>query len=210
MSETAVYEGVHDTEDRAYWSQVGQDRRAEFIATIGPRVNLPIAPLGNGLEVGGWPAQLRAGRVPYFTAWRYEVNPQWASTYNMRDLSGRDLRVMVLFWLRWDETIRYREGIVYPMHGLWYLWADQIKALAQRRLPIHAYERRQGDAKGNARASAVIDLERYAVRVFCEPEPDKLVRPVRELRRCSDCHMPISVINPDGVCGRCKHERRAQ
>lgn len=160
-------------EDKPFWCAQGERDEQAFVrfvapahglaATINPRKQLdPHVP---DLLVNGQLADLKTQRTPFFTAGRYDLDPQFAVTLNVIDLEryrrlGADFPLY--FWIRWDTLQARFSGTTYmvrPLEGVWRTTvADVLELVHAGRVARHVYRNRIADTSGNAKESYVLDL----------------------------------------------------
>ncbi|RDV82324.1 hypothetical protein [Ammonifex thiophilus] len=167
---------IHDTEDKEWWVIYGEKLEYKFIRVVAPRIGLlavrnpekerdPKAPdllIDEDYKL----ADLKTQHTPFFRAGElYRIDPRYAVTFNRSDYEYyRDKYpgVHVIFWVDWQETEKSIGGRLYrvePLTGVWRCTLDHIGAMVRAgKAPLHEYERRRGDDRGNARDSYVLDL----------------------------------------------------
>jgi hypothetical protein len=157
------------TQDKGWWVEAGLAKEHDFVERILPALGIegeinpakehdPYAP---DLLVGGRLADLKSQRHPFFTASRYGIDPQYAVTFNVKDLRRYIERyplIDLFFWVDWHEVSGFGTTVE-PLVGVWRAWFPTIERLALNgTAKLHAYQQRQDDTRGNAKASYVFDV----------------------------------------------------
>ena len=121
--------------------------------------NDPYAP---DLLVDGIIADLKTQNTPFFTANRYGKDPGRTVTFNQKDLERYQKLypdLLIYFYVRWNQLEGYGKQVQF-LHGVWKTNVKSIENLIQLgKAPIHAYQRRVNDQKGNAKGSYLLSLD---------------------------------------------------
>jgi hypothetical protein len=102
-------------EDKLYWCDQGEREERDFVHFLAPAHGLAatINPckwydhFAPDLLVDGKLADLKTQRMPFFTAGRYGLDPQFAVTLNVGDVARYQQHsddLSILFWVRWDTV----------------------------------------------------------------------------------------------------------
>jgi hypothetical protein len=164
---------MHNTEDKAYWWKSGEDYESIFIKEIAPIINrnLVINPEKKQYKASidllnidsGIFADLKTQETPFFTAYRYGLNPQTTVTFNKKDYeyyAKQYPTADIYWWVNWKQTA-YKSYTVDPLYGVWESHFIQIKTTIERgRAPLHSYINRKGDLS-NATESYLFDLNDF-------------------------------------------------
>lgn len=158
----------HDTEDKGWWVIEWAKKEQDFVKKVCPQLGLSAHmnpakdkdPYAHDIFVEGSISDLKCQQTPFFTAGtRYGIDPQFAVTFNHKDLvrySSLYPNIVLYYWVNWI-TLQWQQLRVYPMAGVWRAELPVLAKLAES-APLHTYQRRVGDAAGNAKSSYVIDL----------------------------------------------------
>lgn len=164
---------IASPEDKPFWCTQGERHERAFVRFVAPAHGLTAAinplkqfdPHVPDLLVNGQLADLKTQRTPFFTAGRYDLDPQFAVTLNVIDLEryralGEDFPLY--FWVRWDTLQRRFSGRTYtvrPLEGVWRTTVADLHALVDAGgVRRHPYRNRIDDSSGNAKESYVLDL----------------------------------------------------
>jgi hypothetical protein len=176
---------IHDTEDKEWWVIHGEELEYKFIRDVAPRIGFytvrnpekerdPTAPdllIDEDCKL----ADLKTQNTPFFRAGElYQIDPRYAVTFNKNDYDrycNEYPDIHIVFWVQWQETERLINGKIYrvePLTGVWRCTLDEIRRMIRAGSPLHKYERRRNDDRGNAQESYVLDLRKMAC-VRCRP-----------------------------------------
>lgn len=167
-----------NNESKLAWCERGERMEEYFVREIAPRVGiqLKINPAKSkdpytydlvGGDRGQYKVDLKYVETPFFKAGTYGFDPGRTVTFNHKDY----LRYMylypdlwVLFYVTWEEQLDY--GILVPgIEGIWIAPIKLIdKLITERRTGFHAYQKREHDNQGNAKASHLISLDDLTCR----------------------------------------------
>lgn len=162
---------MQDLQDKAPWCKMGESSENVFIQRHGTRLGLVINPekkdnkyaadLKN-LKTGNY-GDLKTQHTPFFqAAGLYSMDPQFVVTFNQKDYL-RYVKyypgIEVYFWVDWLVTrFEGRRTIeVAPISGVWKIHLGDVARLVAAS-PLHAYQQRVNDVKGNGRDSYLFDL----------------------------------------------------
>ncbi|WP_181306735.1 hypothetical protein [Rufibacter sp. XAAS-G3-1] len=163
----------HDLQDKGVWCQFGVKKEEAFVQLFGTQLHVAINPEKSHNKYA--PDLLRlqdqqlgdvkVQNTPFFQAKsRYALDPQWAVVFNEKDFlryKAHYANIEIYFWVDW-QALRFEQGAsrinVSPMTGVWQIsFADISKLIADA--PLHEYQQRFNDNKGNARGSYVLNLQ---------------------------------------------------
>jgi hypothetical protein len=175
------------TEDKAWWVKAGLTREHDFVERVLPGLGIEARmnpakehnPFTADLLVQGRLADLKCQRAPFFTAKKFRagtqwLDPQWTVTFNRNDYeryTERYPNIEIFFWVdwlppkkegvpwsRWNPIEDYGE-CVSPLTGVWATTLIAIRRYVDTfGAPLHAYQQRVDDQRGNARESYLFDL----------------------------------------------------
>lgn len=134
----------------------GDSKEVEFIEEITP--NIPVSVQMNPEKEDdptvidyicndtGTLCDLKTRRTPFFTAGRkYDIDPQYAVTFNtdaFARYSRADGDVVLLFWVKWNETEGYGTTVE-NLHGVWAVTVDTVRTWVDDGLAKqHTYQTR--------------------------------------------------------------------
>ena len=162
---------LRDLQDKAPWCADGASREFNFIKKYGQNFNLLINPEkeNNVYAIDlinsqtGRLADLKTQNTPFFkSSDLYGIDPTYAVTFNVNDFTRYKSDypdIDIFFWVDWlavkfvgNKTIR-----VHPLKGIWRISFEEILKIAGK-YPIHRYQQRVHDMKGNSKDSFVFDL----------------------------------------------------
>ena len=159
----------NSTENKEAYCRFGESKEVEFVnqvagqygldATINPKkAKNKFAP---DLIVNGQEADLKTQLTPFFTAGRYGKNPQTTVTFNLKDYTRYKEKypgIDIYFWVEFEDDSQFGASVS-AMSGVWKTSLDKITELIESGdAPLHAYQRRVNDNRGNAKESFLIDL----------------------------------------------------
>lgn len=168
--------GMHDTEDKLWWTEHGARMEVRFVAEVAPRLGLDALlnpakasdPFAPDLLVRGQLADLKVQNTPFFTAARYGLDPQHTVTFNRKDyLRYSELypTIELFFWVAWttlEWPARQPRARVQKMAGLREVpFAELASRVEDGRTPLHSYIRCVGGRAGNATESYLFDLRTF-------------------------------------------------
>ncbi len=162
-----------NTEDKAAWADRGLSMEREFVAKVAPKLGLDVVmnpakrrdKYAPDLLARGKLADLKTQNTPFFTAGRYGKDPGRTVTFNRKDLERYQKlypHLLVFFYVRWDQLEYHgKQSLsVPPLHGVWRADIGHLSSLIKRgQAPEHAYGRRRGDTRGNAKSSFLLSLD---------------------------------------------------
>ena len=158
---------MHDTEDRFWWYKFGEREEMAFIALMNsygvPARKNPdkyLDPSVPDLLVRERLADVKAQRTPFFTAFKYGMEPQFTVTFNRKDFEHYNDHcpdIWIYFWVRWDEC-DWQDLHCLSMDGVFEASLYSLRELLVK-APEHVYHRRQNDPRQkNAHSSFLLDV----------------------------------------------------
>jgi hypothetical protein len=167
-----------DLQNKGAWCTHGERKENVFVRNYGERLGLIINPekktnkyapdLAN--VIGGGLADLKTQNTPFFTARKYNYDPQYTVTFNRNDADRyreEEPDLDIYFWVDWIAVRYFKESTnpkygdthvsVEPMHGVWKVSFQNLDAIIQNS-PLHPYQQRVNDNQRNAKDSYLINL----------------------------------------------------
>jgi len=162
----------HDLQDKAVWCKTGATIEEIFVEKYGEglgiiinpaKVTDPFAPdliilRDNRL------ADLKVQNTPFFKSQDlYSTDPTYAVVFNQKDRDRYNElypEIAIFFWVVWQAVRLEMYGKTYlaeQLDGVWYTDFKDLNAYCIKR-PLHYYQQRHSDTKGNARCSYVLDI----------------------------------------------------
>jgi hypothetical protein len=163
-----------DVENRPFWYEHGEAKELAFVEKfkalnfkINPEKRENVAAV-DLLDANGNLCDLKVQNTPFFVSARYDVDPQFAVTFNKKDLIRYSIeypKIDIVYWVEWQivkaifgtssqEIVRKVE----PMSGVWKISLGDIATLCDDKKNLHSYLKRVND-KSNATNSYVINLQ---------------------------------------------------
>lgn len=174
---------MHNTEDKPYWVGTGEQAEGPFVEIVCPVLKLhgrrnpakghdPYAP---DLIVDEQLADLKHQTTPFFKAGMlYALDPQYTVTLNVKDYerySQNYPEIVIYIWVNWRELQKNINGKLYEVEPMRGVWRVSLRALREQvesgQQPIHSYQRRRNDMRGNAKDSYVFDLRGFDRLLEC-------------------------------------------
>lgn len=160
-----------DTEDKSWWLLHGENLEHRFVEICVENLKLNMAinpekeldPTKPDLLVNGKLADLKTQNTPFFTSYKYGVDPRFAVTFNRKDYERyRSLypSIDIYFWVDWQQLV-WRDHTVKYFGGIFRLPFSSVGEMIESGAPEHAYCRRKDDARGNAKTSFVLDVRNF-------------------------------------------------
>jgi hypothetical protein len=160
-----------DLQAKKIWCKDGEKIEEAFIQKFGDKLNLQINPekLTNPyapdlLFEGNLIADLKTQNTPFFKAEKiYGIDSTYAVVFNRKD-AIRYFKlykeIVIYFWIEWHsvrfEMGSYKNEVEY-IKGVWKIdFLNLIEIL--KVAPLHEYQQRKNDVKGNAKSSFVLDI----------------------------------------------------
>lgn len=174
-----------DLQDKGAWCNHGEEKEEVFIENYGQQLELIINPAKQTnryapdiSDISGEKlSDLKTQNTPFFTAARYGSDPQFTVTFNRNDADRyreEHSDIDIYFWVDWIAVRYFKESTnpyfgdtniqVNPMQGVWKVSFQDLDSIIQNS-PLHTYQQRVNDNRGNAPDSYLIDL-RYLQRVI--------------------------------------------
>ncbi|MDX8568146.1 hypothetical protein OZ668_09125 [Elizabethkingia sp. HX XZB] len=162
----------HNLQDKSHWCKDGEKVEEAFIRIYGSRLNLIINPdketnpyAPDLLNItSGQLGDLKHQGTPFFKAQSlYNIDPTFAVVFNEKDQKRYEEKysnIKIYYWINWlaiKFKMSHTEIMVHPLNGV---WATEFNAFNQylKICPLHNYQQRKDDNKGNAKGSYVCDI----------------------------------------------------
>ncbi|HLO15794.1 MAG TPA: hypothetical protein VK206_13255 [Anaerolineales bacterium] len=145
-----------ELQNRAIWYQHGVSKEQVFVNQFGPTLDVRLNPekeqdatLPDLLHKKHL-ADLKCQDTPFFRARKYQVDPTYAVTFNLKDMLqygkfGKNYRDFTIFyWVDWVAVRMEMNNQKYsalPLSGVWRVSLSQLDQMCQSR-PIHWYNQR--------------------------------------------------------------------
>jgi hypothetical protein len=129
------------------------------------------------VESGGQdiPTELAVVNTPYYTAWKHGVNPDYAVSFNVRQLetlSAVEVPTLIIFWVEYPSSIAFGRRIEATRRVYWNWVSKFVAQVRKNKPPMHEYNERKEDPGENAESSYVLDIRNYAQEL---PEREAIV-----------------------------------
>lgn len=162
----------HDLQDKAKWCVDGEAIENAFVRIYGKQTEYAINPekLTNKYAPdlisfdGKQIADLKLQSTPFFKAKSfYGIDPTYAVVFNEKDFirySENYPSIKIVFWIYWKAVkfMNHQGTIeVKPLKGVFVTSFKEFSTYIKTR-PIHNYQQRVDDVKGNAKGSYVCDI----------------------------------------------------
>ena len=162
----------HNTEDKTWWLQHGLELEFKFVELCKMQLNLKAeinpakthSPTAPDLLVDGKIADLKVQNTPFFSASKYSMDPRFTVTFNRKDFE-RYLNlypeIVVYFWVNWTQ-LSWRDYQVEKLNVICKADFSQIaEQISTGKTKEHSYIHRQGDTRGNAKSSFLLDIRTF-------------------------------------------------
>lgn len=161
----------HDLQDKSRWCHDGESMEQSFVRRfpeLGFRINPekdtnPYAPdLINVTSKNR--ADLKGQHSPFFKAGDlYGVEPTYAVVFNLKDKQRYEKHypeIDIVYYVDWLPIKADIYGKIYHVEPLKAVYITPFEKLNQllNQSPLHSYQQRRHDNKGNAKESFVIDI----------------------------------------------------
>lgn len=167
-----------DLQNKGAWCAHGERKENVFVRNYGHQLGLIINPekvtnryapdlasfINDGLS------DLKTQNTPFFTARRYNYDPQYTVTFNRNDADRyreEEPDIDIYFWVDWIAVKYYKESTnpnygdtnisLNPLYGVWKVSFQDLDVIIQSS-PLHPYQQRVTDTQGNAKDSYLINL----------------------------------------------------
>lgn len=163
----------HDLQDKGPWCSHGASTERVFVERFGQQLGLMINPekVKNRYAPDLWNTKtlkrgdLKVQNTPFFQAKpRFGIDPQHAAVFNHKDrvrYKEKYPDIEIYFWVDW-VAVRFTSGKqavgVNPLSGVWFIPFAELDAILEK-APLHRYQQRVDDTKGNAKSSYIINLK---------------------------------------------------
>lgn len=161
----------HDLQDKAVWCKEGFKTEEVFVDLHGKALQIQINPeketnayAPDLIEASGNLADLKTQNTPFFKSEKlYGIPPRYAVVFNLKDRTRYNSKyplITVYFWVDWVsvgfQMGNYRKNIE-PLIGVWKIEMPSFNDLLNL-APVHNYQQRISDQKGNAKGSYILDI----------------------------------------------------
>ena len=168
MSDNKNSEITHDTEDKSWWLQHGENLEFDFVTKCQNLLGLEISinpqkqidKTAPDLVFEGCLADLKTQNTPFFTSSRYGIDPRFCVTFNRKDFERYAAlypEIIIFFWVDWKQ-LSYKEYSTSHLAGVFKVDFKQLREMVAGGAPEHAYQRRIDDKAGNAKTSFLFDV----------------------------------------------------
>lgn len=160
-----------DLQAKTRWCRDGEKIEEAFISRFGEKLDLQINPekISNPyapdlIYKEEELADLKTQNTPFFKAKQlYGIDASYAVVFNRKD-AIRYYRsypeILIYFWVEW-HSVKFKMGNytneVEYVSGVWRIEFKDLLELIKK-APLHEYQQRKDDQKGNARSSFVLDI----------------------------------------------------
>jgi hypothetical protein len=117
------------------------------------------------------PAELVVVNTPYYTSWKHGINPEFAVSFNVRQLetlSTLTAPTLIIFWIEYPASIAFGRRMEATRMVYWNWVSKFVRLIRTNHPPIHEYNERKEDPGENAENSYVLDI-----RFFAEALPER-------------------------------------
>lgn len=172
---------MHNTEDKRWWCQLGEELESRFVDICNMKLGLKAEinpekernPYVPDLIVDGKLSDLKVQNTPFFVSTRYHMEPRYTVTFNRKDYrrySKLYPDLDIYFWIDWKQT-EWKDRKVEYLAGIYYIPFQDIRAMIKtEEVPEHTYMNRRDDCSGNAKSSFLLDIRRFKVLFQKEEE----------------------------------------
>jgi len=160
-----------DLQAKSLWCKEGEKIEVAFVKKYGEALGLSINPekthnpyAPDLVYKKEQLADLKTQNTPFFKSKKlYGIDATYAVVFNRKD-AVRYYRnypdIVIYFWIEW-HSVKFKMGTysieVEYINGVWKIpFRDLIQLLKDA--PLHEYQQRKDDKKGNARSSFVLDI----------------------------------------------------
>ena len=172
MDEIRNTEITHDTEDKSWWLQHGENLEFDFVTKCQNLLGLEISinpqkkidKTAPDLVFEGCLADLKTQNTPFFTASRYGIDPRFCVTFNRKDYeryASKYPEINVFFWVDWKQ-LSYKEFSTTHLAGVYKVSFSELSEMVEAGAPEHTYLRRINDQAGNAKTSFLLDVRKMS------------------------------------------------
>lgn len=162
----------HNLQDKTVWCKTGAKTEEVFVDIYGKELGVKINPdktsnpyapdlvtIENNLL-----GDLKTQNTPFFKAKSlYGIPPRFAVVFNQKDVvrySEKYPEITIYFWVEWIP-IKFVMGSfineIEPLKGVWKISFKSLQSIIKN-APLHSYQQRKYDTKGNAKGSYVLDI----------------------------------------------------
>ena len=157
---------IADTEDKTWWIGWGNKKEQDFLLLCAREGILPGIAASPGSRFypeytyQGRYLDLKAESTPFFLAQKhYGVDSNFAVSLNKSDVldcTYKYQKCQLVFWVQWASEIKYGVAVE-TRHEIRFLSYERMRELVSH-APVHVYQKRIDDKKGNAKESYILDL----------------------------------------------------
>jgi hypothetical protein len=178
---------VQNNQDKDAWCRAGEIYEEAFVQVMRENIGYPLVinpekavnKYAPDLSIEGDEtlmhprlADLKVQTTPFFTADRYGISPQYAVVLNQKDVeryAQHYQNIYIYFWVDWHITEMFGQHVPYfgGIYGA--TWSRILEMLETA--PLHHYQERGDDMRGNARSSYVLYLGAFS-RYASSVDPD--------------------------------------
>ena len=160
---------VRETDDKEAWCKHGEKMENHFVSTVAPSIGLDVIinpekktnKYTYDLILDGTKkADLKHQGTPFFMATRYDLIPNNTVSFNRKDYERYKKLypdIFVVFWVQWDKQSRYGVNVD-AQNGVWIFSLNELGEQINH-APLHTYQKRVKDKRGNAKDSYLIKLD---------------------------------------------------
>ena len=161
----------YDLQAKKRWCKEGERIEEAFISKYGKKLGLIINPeketnrfAPDLLYNSGNLADLKTQNTPFFsTRSLYKIDPTYAVVFNRKDAVRyykNYPNIIIYFWVEW-YSVAYQKGDFYQeveyINGVFKIPFRHLVEILKK-APLHKYQQRVNDKKGNAKSSYVLDI----------------------------------------------------
>ncbi len=162
----------HDLQDKTKWCKDGEKVEQSFVRIHGEALGILINPEKENnayapdlLHVmDNIRGDLKTQNTPFFQAQRlFGIDPTFVVVFNLKDRTRyQNLYpdIDIYYWVDWIAVkfmMGGREIVAQPLYGVWKTSFKELDNYLET-CPLHEYQQRRYDNKGNAKSSFVLDI----------------------------------------------------
>lgn len=160
-----------DLQAKKAWCKDGEKIEEAFVSKYGNQLQLIINPekkvnpyAPDLLKKNEFLADLKTQNTPFFKAKElYGIDSSYAVVFNRKD-AIRYYRlypdIIIYFWIEWHSISfqmgTYKKSVKF-ISGVWAIKFEELIDILKI-APLHEYQQRKDDRKGNAKSSYVLDI----------------------------------------------------
>jgi len=164
-----------DVQNKPAWHEIGVYYEYKFSEIARKEFNADViinpAKLKNkyapDLLVNGKETDLKTQFMPFFTAWKYGVDPKYTFTFDKKDYmyyNEKYPNVNIIVWMQHKVTEKEIYGKLMKVEyvgGVYFLPFRKVKHLIENGAPNHIHDHRVHDTKGNAKENYLLDINDF-------------------------------------------------